>query len=193
MKDTIKLLGISASPREHGNSRFLLEVALEAASAVAPDLVETELHSVAGKIFDPCDACDMCHDELGYCKITGDDFDELHDKWIEADAIIYSVPVFHMGVPGNLKNFLDRVGNSVVEGFYSKPWKVIGTITQGSGIATGQEQVMMYLNGHAVMMGCIPPTTLTSRCRPRPPTSWPPQVPNTRWAPTKAARTCSAW
>jgi len=154
--DTIKLLGISASPREHGNSHFLLEVALEAAEAVAPDLVETELYSAAGKVFEPCDSCDMCHDELGYCKITGDNFDELRDLWIEADAVLYSVPVYHMGVPGNFKNFLDRVGNSVVEGFYSKPWKVMGTITQGSGIATGQEQVMMYMNGHAVMMGCIP-------------------------------------
>lgn len=154
--EPIRLLGISASPREHGNSRFLLEVALEAAEAVAPDQVVTELYSAAGKVFEPCDSCDMCHDELGYCKITGDDFDELRDKWIEADAIIYSVPVYHMGVPGDFKNFLDRVGNSVVEGFYSKPWKVMGAITQGSGIATGQEQVMMYLNGHAVMMGCIP-------------------------------------
>jgi multimeric flavodoxin WrbA len=154
--DTIKLLGISASPREHGNSRFLLEVALEAAQAVAPDQVVTELYSTAGKVFEPCDSCDMCHDELGYCKITGDDFDELRDLWIEADAILYSIPVYHMGVPGSFKNFLDRVGNSVVEGFYSKPWKVMGTITQGSGIATGQEQVMMYMVGHAVMMGCIP-------------------------------------
>ncbi len=123
---------------------------------VAPDQVATELYSAAGKTFEPCDSCDMCHDELGYCKITGDDFDELRDLWIEADAVLYSIPVYHMGVPGNFKNFLDRVGNSVVEGFYSKPWKVMGTITQGSGIATGQEQVMMYMTGHAVMMGCIP-------------------------------------
>jgi multimeric flavodoxin WrbA len=153
---TIKLLGISASPREHGNSRYLLEIALEAARAVAPGRVETELYSLAGKTFEPCDACDLCHLELGYCKIAGDDFDELRDKWIAADAVIYSVPVFHMGVPGAFKNFLDRVGQSVVEGFHSRPLKTIGVLTQGSGMATGQEQVMMFLNGHATMMGCLP-------------------------------------
>lgn len=153
---TMKLLGISASPREHGNSRFLLEVALEAAEGVAPGLVQTEAYSIAGKTFEPCDACDLCHEELGYCKIIKDDFGELRDKWIEADAVIYSVPIFHMGVPGALKNFLDRLGNSVVEGFTSKPMKTIGTLTQGTGMATGQEQVMMFLNGHATMMGCIP-------------------------------------
>ena len=150
--DTSKLLGISASPREHGNSRFLLEVALDAAEAVAPGLVETELYSCAGKTFELCDACDLCHEELGYCKIISDDLGELRDKWIEADAVIYSVPIFHMRVPGAFKNFLDRLGNSVVEGFTSKPMKTIGVLTQGTGRVTGQEQVMMYLNGHATMM-----------------------------------------
>lgn len=154
--DTIKLLGISASPREHGNSRFLLDVPLEAAEAVAPGLVETEMYSCAGKAFEPCDACDLCHEELGYCKIISDDFSELRDKWIEADAVIYSVPIFHMGAPGAFKNFIDRLGNSVVEGFSSKPLKTIGVLTQGTGMATGQEQVMIFLNGHATVMGCIP-------------------------------------
>jgi multimeric flavodoxin WrbA len=154
--DNIKILGINASPRKKGNSHFLLETALNAADEILPSAVSTELYSTSGKIYNPCDSCDQCHDKLGYCRQEDDDFAELRDKWIGADAIIYSIPVYHMGVPGNFKNFLDRVGNSVVEGFYSKPWKVMATITQGSGIATGQEQVMMYMTGHAVMMGCIP-------------------------------------
>ena len=154
--DTIKLLGINASPRKKGNSHFLLETALNAADEILPGAVSTQLYSTSGKIYNPCDSCDQCHEKLGYCRQTDDDFAELRDKWIEADAIIYSIPVYHMGVPGNFKNFLDRVGNSVVEGFTSKPWKVMATITQGSGMATGQESVMMYMTGHAVMMGRIP-------------------------------------
>jgi multimeric flavodoxin WrbA len=152
----IKILGISASPREHGNTRFLLDVAFEAARTAAPGLVETELHSLAGKTFEPCDACDLCHNELGYCKIVGDDFAELRDKWMDADAILYSVPVYHMGVPGNLKNFIDRLGQSWIEAFHSKPVKTVGVLTLGSGMSTGQEQVMIFLNGHATMMGCVP-------------------------------------
>ena len=152
----IKILGINASPRKKGNSHFLLETALNAAAEIEPDLVNTELFSTSGKIYNPCDSCNQCHEELGYCRQMDDDFAELRDKWMDADAVIYSIPVYHMGVPGNFKNFLDRLGNSVVEGFHSKPWKVIATITQGSGIATGQESVMMYMIGHAIMMGCIP-------------------------------------
>jgi multimeric flavodoxin WrbA len=59
--DTIKLLGICGSPRRNANSQFLLEAALEAAGAVAPGAVETELFSIAGKTYLPCDGCDQCH------------------------------------------------------------------------------------------------------------------------------------
>jgi multimeric flavodoxin WrbA len=136
---TIHLLGISGSPRKYGNSQFLLDIALNAAQEYAPRNVRTELYSMAGKIFHPCNACNQCHDKLGYCRQTDDDFQELRDKWFPADVIIYLVPVFHMGVPGQLKCFLDRLGNSVVESFNSRPLKVIWVITQGSGLSTGQE------------------------------------------------------
>lgn len=154
--ETIKLLGICGSPRKNGNSQFLLEIALEAAEATAPGVVKSELYSISGKTFNPCDACNQCHDKLGYCRQIDDDFAELRDKWLAADAIIYSVPIFHMGIPGQLKCFIDRLGNSVVDSFNSRLLKVIGVLTQGSGMSTGQEAVMVFLNGHAVMQGCIP-------------------------------------
>lgn len=154
--EQIKILGISGSPRKKGNSNYLLEVALESAKSLAPNLVQTEQYSISGKTFHPCDACNQCHDHLGYCRQTDDDFAELRDKWIEADAIIYSVPVYHMGIPGQLKIFIDRLGNSWVESFTSRPLKVIGALAQGSGLATGQETAMTFLNLHAVMCACIP-------------------------------------
>jgi multimeric flavodoxin WrbA len=154
--EKINLLGISASPRKNGNSRYLLEAALESARDFAPNHVKTELYSCSGKLYKPCDACDLCHDKYGYCKIEDDDFAELRDKWIAADGIIYSIPVYHMGIPGNFKPFLDRLGQSVVEGFTEKDLKVMGTIAQGSGMATGQESVMSQMSDHAVMMSGIP-------------------------------------
>lgn len=151
----IHILGLSGSPRKMGNSRFLLEILLESAKAYAPDVVKNEVYSISGKTFLPCDACDQC-EELGYCRQTEDDFAELRDKWYAADVIIYSVPVYHMGIPGQLKSFIDRLGNSVKESFNSRPLKVIGVLAQGTGMATGQEAAMVFLNNHAVMMGCIP-------------------------------------
>lgn len=154
---TVRLLGICGSPRELGNSRYLLEHALAAADGVAAGRVESDLSSFARKDVGPCISCFRC-EELGDCAIE-DDFQELRDAWMAADAIIYSVPVYHMGVPGQLKCFIDRLGNTLCMeegGGPTKLLKAVGVVAQGDCIFSGQEQVMIWLINHAVLMGCIP-------------------------------------
>lgn len=154
---TVRLLGICGSPRKMGNSRYLLERALAAAEAAAPECVESELYSLAGKEIAHCIDCYRCR-ELGGCSIE-DDFQQLRDKWLEADAIIYSVPVYHMGIPGQLKCFIDRLGHSLAvssAGRVCKRLKTMGAVVQGMHIFAGQEQVMSALINHALLMGCIP-------------------------------------
>lgn len=153
----IRLLGICGSPREHGNSRYMLEHVLAAADGVAAGRVVTDLYSFAHREMGPCISCFRC-EELGDCAIR-DDFQELRDAWMAADAVIYSVPVYHMGIPGQLKCFIDRLGNTlcVQEGSsVSKLLKVVGVVVQGDCIFSGQEQVMTTLINHTVLMGCIP-------------------------------------
>ena len=104
----IKLLGISGSPRK-GNSLFLLEQALESAVKQYPERVETEIYAFGQTPFAPCDACGAHKRLKGECRIK-DGFQDLRDKWLDADAIIYSVPVYHMGIPGQVKCFIDRLG-----------------------------------------------------------------------------------
>jgi multimeric flavodoxin WrbA len=153
----IKILGIAGSPRRNGNTEFLLTKALEAAKAVDPGNIETEFYSIAGKKYLPCISCFTCA-KTGYC-ILGekDDFFELRDKWIDADAIIIAVPVYHMGIPGQLKCFIDRLGNSVDQGYPAplKHLKVYGVITQGIHIFSGQEHAATDLINHALIMGNI--------------------------------------
>jgi len=154
--EKLKLLGICGSPRKTGNSRYLLERALAEAKEAAPEAVESELYSLAGKDIAPCISCFRCS-ELGDCAIE-DDFQDLRDRWVAADAIIYSVPVYHMGIPGQLKCFIDRLGNSLEDygGVASKDLKTVGVVVQGADIFAGQEQVMVYLINHAVCMSCLP-------------------------------------
>ncbi len=152
----VKVLGISASIR-HGNSEYLLRKALEAAKSVAPDLIETEFYSMAGRIINPCIHCLSCVDHRD-C-IIKDDFDELLEKWLEADAIIYSIPVFHLGLPAHFKAFLDRLGQTVFARYLDRPprfMKVIGVITQGTDLGGGEELTAMHIIAHALVMGCIP-------------------------------------
>jgi multimeric flavodoxin WrbA len=161
----IKLLGIAGSPRK-GNSLFLLEQALEAAAKHYPQRVKTETYIFGQTPFAPCDACGAHKRLNGECRIQ-DGFQALRDKWLDADAVIYSVPVYHMGIPGQVKCFIDRLGNSL--GFYFTDFlpgepafhiprllKAIGSITQGSHIFAGQEHAQAFLNTHAMIMRCIP-------------------------------------
>ncbi|MBW2618373.1 MAG: flavodoxin family protein [Deltaproteobacteria bacterium] len=161
-----KVLGISGSPRK-GNSLFLLGKALEAAKAVDPEAVETTTYSFKGKTFNPCISCFSCLTHNGKC-VHKDDFEELRGMWMESDAIIYSVPVYHMTYPGQVKCFIDRLGNSMFGVLRSnfppgtefdilpKLYKAIGNIAQGAHIFSGQESTLTDLINHALVMQSVP-------------------------------------
>jgi multimeric flavodoxin WrbA len=162
----IKVLGICGSPRK-GNSHFLLSKALEGAKSFGGQRVEAEAYSLRGKTFQPCRACSYCGKNGGRCALE-DDFPELQEKWLAADAILYSVPIYHLGIPGQLKCFIDRLGNSMF-GLYQgrlagmkdslpKLQKAIGCIVQGVHIFAGQEHTMTFLINHALVMQCVPVT-----------------------------------
>lgn len=155
----IHVLGICGSPRK-GNCQYLLKEALKAASEVNPAWVETETYSFRGKKFSPCIACFKCAEKkhLGECAIR-DAFQELRDRWIRSDVIIYSVPVYHLSIPGQVKCFIDRLGNSINRYFEVRSprfLKVIGAIAQGMHFAAGQEFAINFLIQHAVLKNCIP-------------------------------------
>jgi len=156
-KVRIKVLGICGSPRKNANTEFLLNQALNAAKSVDPESVDIEAYSIAGKEYLPCVSCFSCA-KTGECvRSQKDDFNELRDKWIEADAVIMAVPVYHMSIPGQLKCFIDRLGNSIwsYEGSAGKHLKVYGAIAQGVHIFSGQENAIKEIINHAIVMGNI--------------------------------------
>ena len=155
----INVLGICGSPRE-GNSQYLLKEALSAAQGVDPKKVRISEYSFKGKHFSPCIGCFKCDEKkhLGECVIK-DDFQDLRDQWISSNAIIYSVPVYHLSIPGQLKCFIDRLGNTINRYYrLTSPrfLKVIGAIAQGSHFGAGQELTISFLILHSVLKNCIP-------------------------------------
>lgn len=152
----IKLLAVNASPRS-GNSRFLLEKSIEDVPAYLAD-TEIERYSFRAKKILPCISCFKCVDNGGCCVIK-DDFEELRQMWIKADVIIYSFPVYHLSIPGQLKCFIDRLGNAFY-GYYEvtsvRHMKVIGILAQGMHFFGGQELATSTLIHHAVLMNSIP-------------------------------------
>lgn len=164
MTRELMVLGISGSPR-NGNSQFLLEQAMDAAEQVNPDSVRCVEHSLRAKKIGPCLGCKRCSQLKGECTFK-DDFQTLRDLWLQADVVIYSVPVYHMGIPGQLKCFIDRLGNSLFPRYrhlfnasvLPKQLKTIGVIVQGMHLSAGQEHTATQLINHALIMQCIPVT-----------------------------------
>ena len=104
--------------------------------------------------------CFRCVEDksLGECVIR-DDFQPLRDLWLKADVILYSVPVYHVGIPGQVKCFIDRLGNTINRYYrLTSPrfLKVIGAIAQGTHFAAGQELAVTFFLQHAVLKNCLP-------------------------------------
>ncbi len=162
----IKVLGYCASPRV-GNSQFLLDQALDAIRARAGEIgveVQIDTCTIRGKKLAGCLMCQGCMKD-GTCVIK-DDFGTMQQQWLDADVILYSVPVYHMGIPAQMKAFIDRLGNSSF-GRYKKifgedmvtvpkPMKVVGCISQGVHSSSGQEHTITQVMNHAMICGCIP-------------------------------------
>lgn len=164
----IRVLGFCASPRM-GNSSFLLDQAMRSVEQRAVELgedIKIETCTIRGKKLSGCLMCDGCIND-GVCLIK-DDFAPLQEQWLRADVVIYSVPVYHMGVPAQLKAFLDRLGNSAFGRYQQifgermvtlpRPMKVIGCIAQGMHSSSGQENTILQIVNHALITGCIPVT-----------------------------------
>jgi len=99
----LKVLAISGSPRKQGNTEILLNEVLKGASAEGSDV---ELYSVSGKNIGPCDACFTCR-KTGRCCID-DDMQDLYEKLLEADGIIFGTPIYLYAMAAQTKAIMDR-------------------------------------------------------------------------------------
>ncbi|MGD0917171.1 MAG: flavodoxin family protein [Thermodesulfobacteriota bacterium] len=99
----MKVLGLSCSPRRHGNTEILLGEALQGAKQEG---AEVELYCVSEKDIRSCDGCGACH-ETGECHIK-DDMQILYDKLLGADGILFGTPVYFYSMTAQAKTVIDR-------------------------------------------------------------------------------------
>lgn len=100
----MRVLGISCSPREGGNTEILIREALSEARKAGVE--NTEFLSLAGKKMSPCEACGACL-KTGNCKIE-DDMQAIYPSLIQADGIIIGTPVYFWTVSAQAKILIDR-------------------------------------------------------------------------------------
>jgi multimeric flavodoxin WrbA len=99
----MKILAISSSPHLNGNTVAILEEVLRGAKDEKADV---GLYSVSGKTIQPCDGCWACAN-TGKCRID-DDMQELYEKIVAADGIVFGTPIYFWGMTGQAKTIIDR-------------------------------------------------------------------------------------
>ena len=117
----MKILGICGSPRTDGNTEVLLKEALKGASEAG---AEVEAVFLRDKTISPCL-------EIYGCKVDGrcvieDDFHEVAEKMVQADAIILASPIFFYTVSAHTKMLMDRC-----QSFWVKRYLLKEPITPG--------------------------------------------------------------
>lgn len=93
----------SASPRKGGNTDTILDKVIEGLRCGGAEVEKYLTHELT---INPCKGCGEC-ERVGRCVID-DDFQELFDKLVECDGVVFASPLYFMNVPSHGKVLIDR-------------------------------------------------------------------------------------
>lgn len=119
----MKIVVITGSPRKNGNSFAMTEAFIHEA--------EQRGHSV--RRFDAaflkiggCHACMTCYKTGKACSFDND-FNDIAPAILEADAVVFTMPVYWYSIPAQIKGAIDRLFSLVVGGkeVAGKKWGLI--------------------------------------------------------------------
>ena len=119
----MKIVVITGSPRKNGNSFAMTEAFIHEA--------EQRGHSV--RRFDAaflkiggCHACMTCYKTGKACSFD-DDFNDIAPAILEADAVVFTMPIYWYSIPAQIKGAIDRLFSLVVGGkeVAGKKWGLI--------------------------------------------------------------------
>ena len=107
-----KIVVITGSPRKKGNSFALTEAFIQAAESKGHTVTrfDAALKTVGG-----CRACEACFKTGKACSID-DDFNTIAPAILEADAVVFTMPVYWYSIPAQIKGVIDRLFSFVVGG-----------------------------------------------------------------------------
>jgi len=108
----MKILVITGSPRKNGNSFAMTEAFVNRATELGHTVqrFDAAFMNIGG-----CHACMTCYKTGKACSFD-DDFNNIADAILEADAVVYTMPVYWYSIPGQIKNVIDRIFSLVVGG-----------------------------------------------------------------------------
>ena len=121
----MRILVINGSPKgEKSNTWFLTSAFLNGLRQGSGEL-DTEILTLRNLQIKPCLGCFSCWNKTpGKCCIR-DDMDSVLKKYLWADLIIWSFPLYYFSVPGSLKTLIDRQLPMVLPFRVDRFWAVI--------------------------------------------------------------------
>lgn len=107
-----KIVVITGSPRKKGNSLAMTEAFIQAAEAKGHIVTrfDAAMKNVGG-----CRACETCFKTGKACSFD-DDFNTIAPAILEADAVVFTTPVYWYSIPAQLKSVIDRMFSFAVGG-----------------------------------------------------------------------------
>ena len=132
-----KIVVITGSPRKDGNSFAMTKAFIDAAEA--KDHEVTRFDAALAKNLGGCHACETCF-KTGKACTYDDDFNTIAPAILDADAVVFTMPVYWYSIPAQIKCVIDRLYSFCVAG------KEIGGKECGI-IACCEEDDMTVLDG----------------------------------------------
>ena len=99
-----KVVIISSTPRKNGNSQILCQAFEKGAIDAGNDV---ELISLRENKINYCTGCYGCR-KIGKC-VQNDGMNEILEKMLNADVLVFGTPIYMYDVSGQLKTFFDRI------------------------------------------------------------------------------------
>lgn len=107
-----KIVVITGSPRKSGNSFAMTDAFIQAAQAKGHTVTrfDAAMMKIGG-----CHACETCYKTGKACSFD-DDFNIIAPAILEADAVVFTMPVYWYSIPAQIKGVIDRMFSFVVGG-----------------------------------------------------------------------------
>ncbi len=118
-----KIVVITGSPRKGGNSFAMTDAFVKAAEAKGHEVsrFDAAMMDIGG-----CRACETCFKTGKACSFD-DDFNAIAPAIQEADAVVFTMPVYWYSIPAQIKGVIDRIYSFCVAGkdIAGKEWGLI--------------------------------------------------------------------
>ena len=107
-----KIVVITGSPRKNGNSFAMTDAFIQVAEAKGHQVTrfDAAMMNVGG-----CHACETCFKTGKACSFD-DGFNTIAPAILEADAVVFTMPVYWYSIPAQIKGVIDKLFSLVVGG-----------------------------------------------------------------------------